>query len=140
VNIGVANDQFWALFCEAAECRELRDAPRFATASARVENRAALLERLVPLIRARGRDEWVALLSAVGVPCGAIRGVSEVCTAPQLTTRGMVLEAAHPAAGVTRSIASPARFGAAPPPIPRPAPMLGQHQAEVLHDWLGETT
>ena len=139
VNIGVANDKFWALFCQAAGCLALRDDQRFAKASARVENRASLLALLVPLIRARNRDEWVALLSAAGVPCGAIRSVGEVCTAPQLTTRGMVLEAQHPAAGITRSIASPARFGAAPPPTPRPAPMLGQHQAEVLRDWLGET-
>ena len=137
VNIGVANDKFWALFCEAADCPDLHDDPRFARATSRVEHRAALMERLVPIIRARPRDEWVARLSAAGVPCGAIRSVGEVCTAPQLTSRGMVLEAEHPAAGATRSIASPARFGGTPPPAPRPAPMLGQHQDEVLLDWLG---
>ncbi|WP_207538819.1 CaiB/BaiF CoA transferase family protein [Sabulicella rubraurantiaca] len=137
VNIGVANDKFWALFCAVAACPELRDDPRFARASLRVENRAALMAELVPVIRARRRDEWVEALSAAGVPCGAIRSVGEVCEAPQLTARGMVLESAHPAAGTTRSIASPARFGGAPPPSPRPAPMLGQHQAEVMGDWLG---
>ncbi len=138
VNIGVANDKFWSLFCEAAGCLEMRDDPRFAKATARVENRAALMELLVPIVRERRRDDWVASLSAVGVPCGAIRSVGEVCTAPQLVTRGMVLEAEHPTAGATRSIASPARFGAMPPPTPRPAPTLGQHQAEVLQDWLGK--
>ena len=136
VNIGVANDKFWALFCDAAECLDLRDDPRFAAATARVENRAALLERLVPLIRTRKRDDWVALLSAAGVPCGAIRNVGEVCTAPQLTTRGMVLEAQHPMAGRTRSLASPVRFDGVPPPAPRPAPMLGEHRDEVMRDWL----
>jgi crotonobetainyl-CoA:carnitine CoA-transferase CaiB-like acyl-CoA transferase len=137
VNIGVANDKFWALFCEAAGCAELLDDARFARATARVENRAALMDVLAPLIRARPRDEWVARLSAAGVPSGAIRAVGEVCGAPQLTERGMVLEALHPAAGVTRSLASPARFGGEPPPAPLPAPMLGQHQDEVLRDWLG---
>ena len=139
LNIGVANDKFWALFCTAAGCQALRDDPRFAKASARVENREALLACLVPRIRACGRDEWVARLSAAGVPCGAIRSVGEVCMAPQLTTRGMVLEAAHPTAGITLSIASPARFDGAAPPAPRSAPLLGQHQAEVLRDWLGKT-
>jgi crotonobetainyl-CoA:carnitine CoA-transferase CaiB-like acyl-CoA transferase len=136
VNIGVANDKFWALFCDAAECLDLRDDPRFATATARVENRAALLALLVPVIR-RTRDDWVARLSSAGVPCGGIRSVGEVCTAPQLVERGMVLEAQHPAAGRTRSLASPARFDGAPPPAPRPAPMLGQLQGEVMRDWLG---
>jgi crotonobetainyl-CoA:carnitine CoA-transferase CaiB-like acyl-CoA transferase len=137
VNIGVANDKFWALFCDAAECLDLRDDPRFATATARLENRAALLALLVPVIRRRTRDDWVARLSSAGVPCGGIRSVGEVCTAPQLVERGMVLEAQHPAAGRTRSLASPARFDGAPPPAPRPAPMLGQHQGEVMRDWLG---
>ena len=138
VNIGVANDKFWSLFCEAAGCLEMRDDPRFAKATARVENRAALMELLVPIVRERRRDDWVASLSAVGVPCGALGSVDEACTAPKLVTRGMVLEAEHPTTGSTWSIASPARFGAMPPPTPRPAPTLGQHQAEVLQDWLGK--
>lgn len=136
VNIGVANDKFWALFCDAAGCADLRDDPRFARATARVENRAALLALLAPLIRGRRRDDWVAALTAAGVPCGGIRTIGEVCTAAQLTERGMVLEAAHPAAGTTRSIASPVRFDGLPPPAPRHAPMLAQHQDEVLRDWL----
>ena len=88
--------------------------------------------------RRRKAARRVALVSAAGVPCGAVRSVGEVCSAAQLATRGMILEAAHPRAGLTRSIASPARFGAAPPPAPRPAPMLREHQAEVLRDWLAE--
>jgi crotonobetainyl-CoA:carnitine CoA-transferase CaiB-like acyl-CoA transferase len=52
----------------------------------------------------------------------------------------MVLEVQHPAAGLTRSRASPARFYGQPPPAPRPPPILAQHQAEVLRDWLGKDT
>jgi crotonobetainyl-CoA:carnitine CoA-transferase CaiB-like acyl-CoA transferase len=137
LNIGVANDKFWALFCDAADSLDLRDDPRFARATDRVANRAALIALLEPRIRRRTRADWVASLAAAGVPCGSIRSVAEVCTAPQLAVRGMVLEADHPRAGITRSIASPARFDGQPPPPPRPAPMLAQHQDEVLRDWLG---
>lgn len=137
VNVGVANDRFWALFCDAARCGELRDDPRFATATKRVEHRAELIARIAPIMRTRSRNEWINRLSSAGVPCGAIRSVGEVCTAPQLVERGMVLEADHPAAGRTRSIASPARFDGASPHPARAAPMLGQHQREVLQDWLG---
>jgi crotonobetainyl-CoA:carnitine CoA-transferase CaiB-like acyl-CoA transferase len=138
VNIGVANDKFWALFCGAADCAYLRDDPRFARATDRVANRTELIALLAPLIRQRTRAHWVAAFGAAGVPCGSIRSVAEVCTAAQLTERGMVLETVHPTAGVTRSIASPARFDGLPPPAPRPAPLLAQHQAEVLRDWLGD--
>jgi formyl-CoA transferase len=112
----VANDKFWGLFCEAANRIDLRDDPRFARAPSRVENRAALNGILEPLFRARPSGDWIARLSAAGVPCGRIRTVGEVCTAPSLVERGMVLEAAHPTAGPTRSIAAAGRThpGSAP--------------------------
>jgi formyl-CoA transferase len=138
VNIGVANDKFWGLFCVAAGCGDLRDDPRFATAPDRVANRGELLPLLAPILRAHPRRHWVAVLAAAGVPCGEIRGVGEACEAPQLVARGMVLEAEHPSAGRVRSIASPARFDGRPPPAPAPPPRLGEHTAEVLGDWLGE--
>jgi crotonobetainyl-CoA:carnitine CoA-transferase CaiB-like acyl-CoA transferase len=137
VNVAVANDKFWALFCDAAGCTALRDDPRFAHAPDRVANRAELLPLLVPILRARPRRHWVSVLSAAGVPCGEIRTVSEACEAPQLVARGMVLEAAHPSAGLVRSIASPARFDGRPPPPPTAPPRLGEHTADVLGDWLG---
>ncbi len=136
VNIGVANDKFWALFCGVAGCQPLQMDPRFVTATARVENRAVLLPLLGDVIRGQTRGHWVSVLTAAGVPCGEIRSVGEVCEAPQLTSRGMVLETDHPAAGVVRSIASPARFDGRSPPAASPAPMLGQHTEEVLREWL----
>jgi formyl-CoA transferase len=110
--------------------------PRFATATARVEHRAVLLPLLAALIRGQTRNHWITVLTEAGVPCGEIRSVGEVCDAPQLTSRGMVLETEHPAAGLVRSIASPARFDGRPPPAANPAPMLGQHTEEVLREWL----
>ncbi|WP_270937626.1 CaiB/BaiF CoA transferase family protein, partial [Falsiroseomonas oryzae] len=77
VNIGVANDKFWALFCGVAGCEGLRDDPRFARAPDRVAHRAELLPLLAPLIRAEPRRHWVAALGAAGVPCGEIRRVGE---------------------------------------------------------------
>jgi crotonobetainyl-CoA:carnitine CoA-transferase CaiB-like acyl-CoA transferase len=136
VNIGAANDKFWALFCAAAELGALRDDPRFASNALRVANRAELLEALAPVIRAQPRAHWVALLGAAGIPCGEIKRVAEVCAAEQLTSRGMVYEMAHAAAGPIRSIATPARFDGRPIPPPTPPPMLDEHRAEILRDWL----
>ncbi len=137
VNIGVANDKFWALFCAAAGCGHLRDDPRFARATDRVTNRAVLIPLLAPLIRTQPRAHWVRVLGAAGVPCGEIRSVGEVCEAPQLAGRGMVQAVTHPVAGEVRSIAAPARFDGQAPPVAAAPPLLGQHTDEVLRDWLG---
>lgn len=138
INIAVANDKFWRLFCAAAGCRALEADSRFATAPERVANRDALLDALQPMIRAHPRKHWLAVLSAAGVPCGLIRSVGEVCEAPQLLERGMVATVQHPAAGPVRYIASPARFDGQPLPAASPPPLLGQHAADVLADWLGQ--
>jgi formyl-CoA transferase len=140
VNIGVANDKFWNLFCAAAKCPGLRDDPRFAKAPDRVANRAELMALLAPIIRGRTRRHWVERLGQAGVPCGEIRAIGEVCEAPQLVGRGQVKQVRHPVAGEVRYVASPTRFDGQAPPTVAPPPMLGQHTSEVLAEWLGETT
>ncbi len=137
LNIGVANDKFWSLFCAVLDRPDLRDDPRFAQARDRAANRVALKSLLDPIIQARPRAEWVRALAAAGVPCGEIRTVAEVCENPQLTTRGQVQATHHPAAGEVRHIASAIRFDDAPPPPARPAPRLGEHRDELLSEWLG---
>jgi formyl-CoA transferase len=119
-------------------CEALRDDPRFATAPKRVDNRAELIPQIAEIVRKQSRIHWLRTLQAAGVPCGDIRSVGEVCEAEQLTNRGMILETEHPTAGLVRSIASPARFDGRPPPAPSPPPLLGEHTAEILREWLGE--
>jgi crotonobetainyl-CoA:carnitine CoA-transferase CaiB-like acyl-CoA transferase len=61
INIGVANDKFWALFCDAIGRSDLVADPRFSSPSARVTNRNALVG--IPIFRQDPRDIWVAKLS-----------------------------------------------------------------------------
>jgi crotonobetainyl-CoA:carnitine CoA-transferase CaiB-like acyl-CoA transferase len=140
LNIGVANDKFWALFCSVLGRPDLRDDPAYARAPDRAANRAALKAVLQPLIQARPRAEWVTALTASGVPCGEIRTVADVCENPQLTDRGQIQAVQHPAAGTVRHVASAIRFDDAPPPPARPAPRLGEHRDELLSEWLGLDT
>ena len=137
INIGVANDKFWALFCGVLGAPGLRDDPRFARAPDRTTNRLALKAALDPLIRARPRAEWVERLGAAGIPCGEIKTVGEVCESRQLQDRGQIQTVEHPAAGPVRHIASAIRFNDQAPPPASPPPRLGEHLGAVLNDWLG---
>ena len=137
INIGVANEKFWHLFCPAIGLSPLRHDPRFATNADRVANRPALKAILDPLFRKKSRRHWLDLLSAHAVPCGEIKTVAEVCTAPQLTGRGMVQSMPHATAGAVQAIASALRFDDQPQPPPEAPPLLGEHTAAVLADWLG---
>jgi len=114
VNIAVANDKFWRLFCGVIDRPDWAADPRYATAAARVQERDALISAIAARIAARPRQYWLDVLSQAGVPVGDIRSVGDVCEAVQLTTRGQVLTTRHATAGVVKSIANPLRFDDAP--------------------------
>lgn len=137
INVGVANDKFWSLFCEVIGRKALETDPRFDAAPKRAANRAVLAEILQPIFVAQSRDVWLKSLSDAGIPCGAIRTVGEVCEAPQLTQRNMVQSVMHRVAGEVKFVARPLRFDDLPPAPSTPPPTLGEHTFEVFENWLG---
>ena len=136
INVGVANDKFWNLFCTAIERLDLAGDERFARAPDRAANRKVLKESLAPIFATKTRQYWADLLGGAGIPSGAIRSVGEVCEADQLNQRGVVRKHTHPTAGSVRYIASAVRFADQPPPDSRCAPRLGEHTTEILRGWL----
>ncbi|HUN48496.1 MAG TPA: CoA transferase [Stellaceae bacterium] len=137
INVGCASEKFWRVFCETIGAPALLDDPRFRINADRVTNRPALRAALEPVFRRGTRRHWLDLLTAAGIPCGEIKTVAEVCTAPQLVERGMIQSMPHKAAGTVRAVASALRFDDTAPAQPTPPPLLGEHTAAVLGEWLG---
>lgn len=132
INLGIANDGLWRAFCGAIDRPELAADERFAGAEDRVRNRDVLTPVVTAIIAGRGRDEWLELLQPLGIPCGAIRTVAEVCDSEILEVRGMVAGMPHASAGTVRSIKNPARMSRTPLDIYEAPPILGEHTEEVL--------
>ncbi|MGI3129483.1 CaiB/BaiF CoA transferase family protein [Halopseudomonas pachastrellae] len=134
----VGNDGQFRKFCEVAGHPEWAADARFATNSARVANRA----ELVPLIRQvtvfRTTAEWIAALEQAGVPCGPINDLAQVFADPQVQARGTRIRMAHPLAGEVDLVANPIRLSRTPVDYRRPPPLLGEHNSEVLADWLSD--
>jgi len=139
LNLGIANDKFWSLFCGVIGGNDMETDPRFDSAPKRAANRATLAGILRPIFKSAPRDHWLEVLSRAGVPCGAIRTVGEVCEAPQLLQRGMVQTVTHRVAGEVKFVARPLRFDDRPPVPSTPPPTLGEHTFEVFESWLGWT-
>ncbi|MCY4659126.1 MAG: CoA transferase [Acidobacteria bacterium] len=134
INLGIANDALWRRYCDAIARPDLRDDPRFATAPERVRHRADLIPIVEALTLKRTVDEWMEDLGAAGVPCGRIRNVAEVCTNPQLTERGKVVERPHPTAGAVKMIGQPIELDDTPARIRSAPPLLGEHTDDVLRE------
>ena len=136
INVGVANDKFWALFCGVMDRKDLEADSRFDAAPRRAANRPILAGILSPIFASRTCADWLKDFRAAGIPAGAIKQVGEVCEAPQLVARGMVQSVSHRVSGDVRFIARPIRFEDQPPAPSTAPPLLGEHTAEVLSEWL----
>jgi crotonobetainyl-CoA:carnitine CoA-transferase CaiB-like acyl-CoA transferase len=132
VTVGANNQKLWHRLCEAIGRPELADDPRFASNDARMAHRIELVAELESALAARGTDEWVEALIDAGVPCGPIHDYRQVFSDPHTQAREMEVRLSHPVEGEIRALGIPVKMSDTPGAIRRPAPLLGQHTAEVL--------
>jgi len=136
--VASGNDGQYQKFVEAGGRPELARDPRFATNPLRVQNRDVLVPLLAEMVAMRRRDEWIAMLEEVGVPCGPINDVGEVFANEQVRAREMAIELPHPSAGKVTLVRSPMKMSATPATSAKAPPLLGEHTDEVLRDVLGK--
>lgn len=134
--VAVANEAIWGRFCEGVGKPELAADPRFDTNAHRVENRDALIALLDDMFRGRPGREWIELLNDAGVPCSPVQDIGQVFDSPQVQATGMLREIDHPTAGKVRMAGLPVKFSGTPASIRLAPPRLGEHNEQVLKDWL----
>ena len=83
----------------------------------------------------RDKHEAMRLIGGAGVPAGAVLDTMELMNEPSFTERGILQTAEHPT-GPFKMPSWPVRFDGKPPKL-MPAPLLGQHTAQVFGEWLG---
>jgi len=138
-NLGIANDDHWRRFCKAIERTDLAEDPRFARAADRVRHRADLVPMVRDIMRTASRGDWRKVLEPLGIPCGAIRSVGEVCDSEVLRARDMIAAMPHATAGIVKGIKSPVHMSATPLDHYEAPPSLGEHTDVVLSELLGLT-
>src|SRR5438105_10721656 len=109
--------------------------PDYDTPKARGERIAEINEMVADWTRRRGKHEAMRIIGAAGLPAGPVLDSMELMNEPSFTERGILQIAEHPT-GPFKMPSWPVRFDGRPPKL-EPAPLLGQHSAEVFGQWLG---
>ena len=131
------NDGQWRKFCEAVGRPEWTTDERYATNTARVQHRTEVVALLSELLCTRDKAEWMALCDQIGIPNGPINDVAQVFVDPQVQAREMVITTVHPTVGDLPLVASPMKIPTNPVTVRQAPPLLGQHTAEILGEFLG---
>jgi len=124
--------EHWLGLCHAVVRDELVSDYRFSTPENRQDNDQALSEILGKVFREKAATEWVSLFQGAGVPAALSRTFEELLDDRHCRETGMFYEDVHPEHGWVKQLGVMTRFSAMSGIIRRPAPILGQHTAEVL--------
>jgi len=136
VYVHVATPEMWKSVARIVGRPELGDDPRFQDRLSRV----AQVEEIDALVEAwtekRTKQEAMETLAGAGVPCGAVLDSTEILANEALIKRGMIVNLEHPTRGRFAMPGNPVKMSASPTTV-TPAPLLGEHNAEVYGKLLG---
>ncbi len=132
MTIGAAQQGFWERLAGIIGRPELVEDARFKTNADRVANNTELIAIIEGEMGKKPVAHWLAALEAAGIPGGPVLNYDEVFTDPHVLARDMYVETRHPKAGAFKTIGVPLKFSETPGAVRRPAPMLGEHTADVL--------
>lgn len=86
------------------------------------------------------KQEIMDLCQANNCPATAVYTVADTATHPHLHARGYIVELEHPVIGRVSDLGAPVRLPDAPGGPVAPAPLLGQHNEQILCGQLGLST
>ncbi|MEM7468342.1 MAG: CoA transferase [Pseudomonadota bacterium] len=133
--------QHWKDLCTAMERPDLLTHDIFGDDTSRTEHRF----ELVPIIEQWLQsfpdvDSAMQVLNEHHVPSAPVLTVAETLDNEHLKARGSVQTVTDPIAGLVTFPRMPIRFSEFTDEPNYVAPKLGQHNAEVLHSWLGKSS
>jgi crotonobetainyl-CoA:carnitine CoA-transferase CaiB-like acyl-CoA transferase len=133
VAVAVATDEQWAALAAVLGHPAWAADPELSTAAGRRARHDDIDEHLAAWCVTRTRDEIVESLWAAGVPVAKVLQPHRQAELPPLQARGFFEVTEHPAGPPARQSTIPMRLSDGPARFHRsPAPLLGEHNHEVL--------
>src|SRR5207244_4409906 len=130
-----ANPEHWTRLLKVMGREDLIGDARYATPEARTERREEVDALVSEWTRQHDKHEAMRLVSLATIPAAAVLDTAELAADQTFQDRGIRQTMKHPTAGEYVMSGWPVRFGGQTPAL-EPAPLLGEHGAIVLGEWL----
>ena len=132
ISIAPYIDTRWIKFFEVSGHPEVLLEEELNDPVKRFRNEQLLCAKLAQITPERTTAEWLALMEEAGIPAMQARDLDDIFDDPHLAATGFFRRKEHPTEGSYFEVRPPVRFSARPDPEIADAPLLGQHNDEIL--------
>ena len=139
ISIAVADDKEWQALCRAINRPELESDRRFSDQQARWLHQDELDEIITAWTESRDYYHVMEVMQGVGVAAAPSLSAEGLFNDAHIKEREVFRKVSHPVLGQNWVIAPPWRLSETPASIRR-APLLGEHNEDVLEGLLGLTS
>jgi crotonobetainyl-CoA:carnitine CoA-transferase CaiB-like acyl-CoA transferase len=135
VTVATNSNGEWQNMCRAMGRPEWIEDERFSTPLGRSEYINERLTLVQNVLIDKTNAEWLSIFDEFDVPAAPILTRAEVIDHPQVKAVDVIVETTHPVAGRIRQARPAARFEGTPLDPARGAPLLGEHNREILSEF-----
>ncbi len=131
VALATPTDHHWRALCQVMNRHDLEDHPQFGTNDQRLVNASEVYRIVEEWSSHKTSTETVSALTGV-VPCAPVNSAADIAGDPHVEARNMIRSVEHPSGSLISIAGAPIKFSAhGEDPFVR-APLLGEHNHEVL--------
>lgn len=130
--IGISNNKLFEKLCEVLQKREWIEDARYRTNEERVKNRLLLSKEIEQITQSEKSEALIQALEAGGVPVAQVKTMKDVLVDPQQIENKLIVRLPHLRDKEMYATRIPLTFSNCDLTPTAPAPMLGEHNGELL--------
>jgi formyl-CoA transferase len=138
VYLTVSSEEMWESLLRVIGREDLIGDDRYASPAARSQHAEEVHALVAAWTKTQDKFTAMRIVGEAGVPCGAVLDTGDLLINEHLRQRNMIVTIEHPQRGAFTMPGCPVQLSDSPVKV-QPAPLLGQHNAEVYRALLGLT-
>lgn len=139
ISIVAYSDDAWLRLFDLLGQSAFLERDDLSTPHGRAQNHRTLYQAIARATPAFTTQELLAHCHAAQIPAQQVRDLDDILDDPHLSATGFFQKRVHPTEGVLLESRASVRFGVVMPDEAPPAPLLGQHSAQIRSDGWGQS-